>query len=303
MEELAAPCLASFCKPDIDAHLGDPEGARVPAGVEVLDSHVHLFPPRVFEAIWRWFDAHAWSIRYRLQAEQVIEFLRARGVSRFVALHYAHKPGMAAPLNRFIHEVARANPEVIPFATVMPGEPDAKAILREAFGKLGLRGVKLHCHVQRMGAADPRLDEVYAICEEAGRPVVIHAGREPSIAAYGVDTRALCAASQVGRVLRRYPRLKLIVPHLGADEFAEYEALLDQHEHLYLDTTMAISDVFTRMPPASLFPARASRLLYGTDFPNIPYAWDRELQTLLGAVASESDRRLILRGNAERLFG
>ncbi len=303
MENAPLPCAASsFFRADLAGLLTEPEGARAPDGLELIDSHVHLFPPRVSEAIWRWFDKHAWAIRYRLQAEQVVEFLRARGVSKFCALHYAHRAGMAEALNQFVYEIGRAHPEVIPFATVMPGEPGAREILFNAFAKLDLRGVKLHCHVQQLAADDPRLDEIYQLCQEAKRPVVIHAGREPSFPAYGVDTRALCGADQIDRVLTRYPRLTLIVPHLGADEFEAYEQLLDRHEHLYLDTTMAISEAFVRGPAASLFPGRASRLLYGTDFPNIPYAWDRELKKLLATVIHPDDQKMILSGNAKALF-
>jgi len=285
------------------AALDDVEGAAVPAGLRVYDAHVHLFPPRLFDAIWRWFDAHAWPVRYRLHAEQVIEFLLARGITRFAALHYAHKPGMARDLNRFVAELARAHSQIVPLGTVMPGEPDAADIVKEALGLHGLAGIKLHCHVQKLAADDARLDPIYAICASEGRPVVIHAGREPASDAYGVDTRALCAASQIDRVLRRHPHLTLVVPHLGTDEYDEYSALLDQHEHLYLDTTMAIAGFIGPMPPTALFPGKAQRLLYGTDFPNIPFAWDRELGRLLEAIPDQALRNAVLWDNAKRIFG
>ncbi len=288
---------------DAEFFLREPEGRAVPAGLEVVDAHVHLFPPPLFEAIWRWFDSHAWKIRYRLYAEQVVQFQLARGVKRLVALHYAHKPGMALVLNRFVAEVASAHPEVIPLATVFPGETDAREVLREAFGPLGLRGVKIHCHVQKLGADDPRLDEVYAACRAAGVPVVIHAGREPASEAYGVDTRALCGADQIDRVLSRHPRLRLVVPHLGADEFEAYGRLLDRHENLWLDTTMSVAGYFAVDPPLSVFPARASRMLYGTDFPNIPYAWDRELKRITAAGLEPKLLAGLLAGNALALFG
>jgi predicted TIM-barrel fold metal-dependent hydrolase len=282
---------------------GDAEGARVPAGLRLFDAHVHLFPERVFEAIWRWFGQHAWPIRYRLHAEQVVEFLSARGVSRMTALVYAHKPGMAEALNDFVAELGRAHACVAPLGTVMPGEPDAARIVRRALDDLGLRGIKLHCHVQRLAADDPRLDEVYATAAEIGRPVVIHAGREPSSAAYGLDTRALCAAEQIDRVLQRHPKLKLVVPHLGADEYDAYAALLERHEHLWLDTTMAVAGYLPGPPPTELVRRHADRLLYGTDFPNIPYAWDRELQRLLALPLTEAQRAKLFWGNACALFG
>ena len=280
-----------------------PEGARVPDGLQLFDAHVHLFPERLFAAIWRWFDQHAWPIRYRLTAEQVIEFLVDRGVQRMTALVYAHKPGMAESLNAFVAELGRAHREVIPLGTVMPGEPDARRIVLHALDDLGLRGLKLHCHVQRLGPDDPRLDEVYAAAQDAQKPVLIHAGREPSTPAYGIDTRALTSAAQVESVLRRFPRLKLVVPHLGTDEIPEYLALLGRHENLWLDTTMVLSDYLPGVLPEGTLSRHASRLLFGTDFPNIPYAWDRELKALLAAGLDATAQRQILWENAAALYG
>jgi len=283
--------------------LDDAEGVRVPPGLRVFDAHVHLFPERLFEAIWRWFGEHAWPIRYRLHAEEVIAFLQGRGVERMTALVYAHKAGMAGALNRFVAELARAHSCVVPLGTVMPGEVDAGELVREALDGLGLRGIKLHCHVQKLAADDPRLDEVYRLCAERGRPVVIHAGREPSSPAYGVDTRALCGAEQIERVLQRFPTLRLVVPHLGADEFEAYFALLERYENLWLDTTMAAAEYLPGALPPGALEKHAERLLYGTDFPNIPYAWDRELQRLCARPLREGQRSRLFWENAAALFG
>jgi predicted TIM-barrel fold metal-dependent hydrolase len=176
-------------------------------------------------------------------------------------------------------------------------------VVREAFGRYGMHGLKLHCHVQKMAADDPRLDEVYALCQDAGKPVLIHAGREPASPAYGVDTRVLCGADQVDRVLRKYPRLVIVVPHLGADEFDAYAALLERHENLWLDTTMAVAGFFPADAPSEMVERHASRLLYGTDFPNLPYAWDRELRRLVARPLDRAARTALFSGNARRGFG
>jgi predicted TIM-barrel fold metal-dependent hydrolase len=286
--------------------LDDAEGVRVPpaeaTGGPVIDAHVHLFPDALFAAVWRWFDRHLWPVRYRLFAEDAIEFLRARGVSAIVALHYAHKPGMARSLNTFVAEVARAHRDfVFPLGTVMPGEPDAESIVREALGPLGLHGIKLHCHVQKLAADDPRLDCIYQACQDAEKPVLIHAGREPCSPHYGVDTHSLCQVERVEGVLRRFPRLRVVIPHLGADEFVAYAALLDRYEHLHLDTTMAVAGFFELDAPWELVVRHAGRLLYGTDFPNVPYAWDRELRRLVDRVPAEH-RGALFSGNARKLF-
>lgn len=280
--------------------LHDADGAFAPSA-PVFDAHVHLFPDRVFDALRRWFDVHAWPIRYRLPSEQAIEFLATRGVRRMLGLCYAHRPGMARALNDHLLDLAQRYREVVPLATALPGEEGTREVVRRALGE-GARGVKLHCHVQQVAPDDPRLFE---ICEElvaAGRPLVLHAGREPSSDAYGVDTRALCGADAVARLLERFPGLTLVVPHLGADEFAEYEALLGRFPRLFLDTTMAVARYFPWPPPLGLVARHSNRILYGSDFPNLPYAWDRELAVLAAHLSGEALSRVLWK-NAAELFG
>lgn len=266
----------------------------------IIDSHVHLFPPPVFDAIWRWFDRHAWSVKYRLYADDVVAHLTGHGVSRLVGLAYSHVPEMARTLNRFMAELGRAHPAVIPFGTVLPGEPDAEAIIDEALA-LGLRGFKIHCHVQRLGPDDPRLDPLYARAAAARVPVVIHAGRQPCLDGYKVDIARICSADATRRALQRHPELTMIVPHLGDDEEDAYFAMLAEFPNLYLDTTMIVGGYFgERVAPATL-ERHADRILYGTDFPNIPGEWDQELRWLEQHLAPAA-RDQILGANAARLF-
>ena len=151
--------------------LNDPERMRIPSDMPpVIDAHVHLFPDRLFEAIWAWFDAHGWPIRYRLKTPDVIAFQLARGVEQIVALHYAHKPGIARSMNRYMAQIAAQHPQVVGTATVFPGEPDAVAILEEGFAA-GLAGVKLHCHVQCFSPdAAPLAEIVRDLAEVFGAP-------------------------------------------------------------------------------------------------------------------------------------
>lgn len=285
--------------------LNDPEGASLPDDLPpVVDAHVHLFPDRLFDAIWRWFDTHAWPIRYRLRADEVVAFQRARGVEHMIALTYSHKPGMARSLNAWLAQGWAADPAVTPLGTVLPGEPDAAAIVGEAFD-LGLGGIKLHCHVQCFAPDDPVVAEVYQACADAGRPLVMHAGREPKSPAYRCDPHELCSVERIDEVLRNHPALKLVIPHLGADEFEAYAALLGQHENLWLDTTMAISGFFPGQAQPdlpALLDAHLHRILYGTDFPNLPFAWDRELSRLLRMGLPDLALEAVLGGTAKALF-
>lgn len=280
----------------------DEEGPRLPESLPpVVDAHVHLFPDRMHEAIWSWFEKFGWPIRYKLKAKQVIRFQLDRGVAHLVALHYAHKDGVARKLNQFMAELLRDEPQVTGVATVMPGEPDAAKILEEGFD-LGLRGVKLHCHVQMFAPDDPKLHEIYEVCSRRGMPLVMHSGREPSSPAYPVDVYTLCSAERTEAVLRSFPKLKLCVPHLGADEFDAHAALLERYDNLWLDTTMAVANYFPGEIPWRVVEARPERILYGTDFPHLPYAWDREVKNLAARLRDQPLQQ-ILGGTARALFG
>ncbi|HYY53710.1 MAG TPA: amidohydrolase, partial [Myxococcales bacterium] len=85
----------------------------------IVDAHVHLHPFRLAEAIRRWFDAHAWGIRYREDVDESVRVLREGGVDRMVTLPYVHKPGLARALNDFTLDAARRHDfRVLPCCTV-----------------------------------------------------------------------------------------------------------------------------------------------------------------------------------------
>lgn len=281
----------------------EPEGQRVPSGLPlVVDAHVHLFPDDMFAAVWQWFDRYGWPVRYRFEAERVVDFLTSRGVGRLVGLAYAHKPGVARGLNKFMGNLCRRFPQVRGLATVFPGESEAGAILREAF-ESGLGGVKLHNHVQCFDINGAGMQTVYETCCRHDKPLLMHVGREPKSPAYPCDPYEFCRADKLEEVLRQFPRLKICVPHLGADEFGQYRRLIEAYDNLWLDTTMTQSDYlpFTGIP--ALSGLRADRIMYGTDFPNVPYAWDRELKKISALGLSASRLRRLLGQNAAEFYG
>jgi len=190
---------------------------------------------------------------------------------------------------------------VIGLATVFPGEEGTTTIIEEGLA-LGLRGVKLHAHVQCFDLEGEAMQPVYACCQDTGAPLVLHAGREPKSPAYACDPHQTCGAAKVARVLRRYPRLKLCVPHLGADEFETFARMIEDHDTLWLDTAMALADYLPGPTPPRLSELRADRVIYGTDFPNIPYAWDRELKRIDRLGLPHATLRRILGQNALELF-
>jgi len=260
--------------------VNDPEGEYVPDSLPmVVDAHVHLFPDFLFTPVWQWFEKFGWPIRYQLSSEDVVKFLLSHGIGHIVALQYSHKAGLARELNAYMANICRTYPQVTGMATVYPGEKDAVEILEQAFQN-GLGGVKLHGHVQCFDMDDRSMHEIYEVCSAYRRPLIMHVGREPKSPAYPCDPYELYRADKLELVLKEYPQLNVCVPHLGADEFEPYRRMLEKYDNLWLDTTMVLAEYL----PMDFFPDlakfRIDRIMFGTDFPNLPYAWDREIKRL-----------------------
>lgn len=271
--------------------------------IEIVDTHVHVFPDGISKAIRRWFSQNAWEFFEQGTTEELVASLFSKGLYGAVFLSYAHKPGLSRTLNEYTSALARRFPRSVGLATVHPADSDPRGILREAFEGLGLRGVKLHCHVQRVAPDAPELDPVYEMAMDWGLPVTIHGGKEPYVEAYGIDVREITGAMRIERILRRFPDLKLIVPHLGFGETERFFELLDVYPNLYLDTTMVLAGFFPVKVNTGLLRSWASRILYGTDYPHIPYEVERELLNLLNLGLGEGELRMILHENAKKLFG
>jgi uncharacterized protein len=282
--------------------ISDPENDYLPQNLPpVIDAHIHLFPDELFAAVWKWFDAHGWPIRYRLGSEEILSYLFDRGVSHIIGLQYAHKPGIARSLNQYMASLCDRHDRLTGMATVYPGEPGAEDILTEGF-RMGLKGIKLHAHVQCFDMQSQSMKTIYRVCSDHGRPLVIHAGREPKSPAYSCDPYLICQSGFVRNVLLDYPDLRVCVPHLGADEFDDYARMLDQFDNLWLDTTMMLADYLPCASVPELAKLRPDRIMFGTDFPNLPYAWDREIKRLAQMPLPQTLLSKLLHENAQEFF-
>jgi hypothetical protein len=117
-----------------------------------------------------------------------------------------------------------------------------------------------------------------------------------------LDVRAISGARRVEKVLRRYPELKIIVPHLGFDESDRFYSLLEGHPTLYLDTTMMLANFFDAPVNGEKLIRYADRILYGSDYPHIPYSMEREVRGILEMDLGEDVTRKIFYVNATKLF-
>jgi hypothetical protein len=272
----------------------------------LFDVHTHFLPPRVMAKVREQFDTagpligRPWRLEYRGDDEVLVETLRGFGVRRFSALAYAHRPGMAEFLNGWSEGFADRTPGCLRSATLYP-EPGAAAYVAARIGT-GAEVFKVHVQVGAFDVRDPLLADAWGVLEDAGTPVVIHAGSGPVGTPY-------TGPEPVAELLRRFPRLALVIAHLGAPEYADFVALAETYDRVCVDTTMVFTPFFDDLGaafPADLLPRLRDlepKVLLGSDFPNIPYPYAEQLAGLERLDLGDDWLRAVCWENGERVFG
>lgn len=94
---------------------------------------------------------------------------------------------------------------------------------------------------------------------------------------------------------------------MGTPEYAEFLDLAERFDGVHLDTTMVWTDFSEANAP---FPAGererlhrlSDRILFGSDFPNIPYSYFHAVEALERLGLGDEWLRAVCHHNAARLF-
>ena len=270
----------------------------------IVDVHTHFMPRNVLEKVWSYFDSAGplvgrhWPIRYRHAEEERVQRLRDLGVLAFTSMLYPHKPGMAAWLNAWAADFAARTPECLHTATFYP-EDGAADDVGAALDR-GARVFKAHVQVGDYDPTDALLDPVWGMLSEAGVPTVIHCGSGPAPGRF-------TGPEPIRRVLARHPRLPLIIAHMGMPEYDDFLGLASRHDRVHLDTTMSFTPFIDEMMPMApetitRLPDFGDRILFGSDFPNIPHSYVEAVRSVLDLGLGDEWNRAVLHDNAVRLF-
>ena len=106
--------------------------------------------------------------------------------------------------------------------------------------------------------------------------------------------------------MSRHPDLALIIAHLGMPEVSEFLDLGEGYANVRLDTTMTFVDFWGLPVPDGIAPRLAAlqdKILFGTDFPNIPYAYAHQVEALERLDLGDDWMRKVLWHNGAELFG
>ena len=266
-------------------------------------------------------------------ARQLV-FLTAPGVQVFDA---ATATSLSTELNDRLLEEIRKNPSrYAGLAAIAPQDPGAAASeLQRAVRKLGLKGAVINSHTQGEYLDDPKYWEIFEAAQALDVPIYLHPNTPPAamiepflprgldgaIYGFAVETGLhLLRLIQAG-VFDRFPRLKMVVGHLGeglpfwlfrldfmhrsmvsANRYPGVRPLKKKPSD-YLRENVWVTTSGMQWAPAILFCQQVlgiDRVMYAMDY---PYQFvPEEVKVTDELPIAEEDRRKLYQLNAERVF-
>jgi hypothetical protein len=118
-------------------------------------------------------------------------------------------------------------------------DEEKKKIVDRCILEYGFSGFKLHPYVQGFSPADERLFTVYERLEELAKPINIHTGYD----VYYPQVVTPITLSMMEGLIKRFPNLIFVLPHMFYPRLEEAVYLLETYENVYLDITNIASSI------------------------------------------------------------
>jgi predicted TIM-barrel fold metal-dependent hydrolase len=306
----------------------------VDTGYDIVDLHVHLqedtemeklmYPKPGWPDSWYWFspkrvrkymDFHGFShlVCVNLMNTRRIEpeYARSRGlsVSTKVQPTEEEKRDLVKQLNRWACSVGAADSRLIQFAATEPMLFKEKLAdeIEECLAQ-GARGLKVHPRNGGHLPDHPFMHPVYELCQDREIPILTDTGGDAT-----QPSRPLTEPAHWIPVLRKFPRLRLIMAHFCGEYWEQRVQLAEEfsRESLVFDTAGGLVDEthlaanhrqLSSGQAVSIFrKVGIDRILFGSDAPfNDPMDSARQVVAL---DLTELEKEKILGGNARAYLG
>ena len=266
-------------------------------------------------------------------ARQIV-FLTSPGVQVFDA---STGTSLARETNDELSENLKKHPDrYTGLAAIAPQEPrNAVKELQRAITKLGFKGAVVNSHTQGEYLDDPKYWEIFEAAEALDVPIYLHPNTPPprmiepflprgldgAIYGFAVETGLHLMRIVVGGVFDRFPKLRLVVGHLGEGlpfwlfrlDFmhrsmvasARYEGAkpLKKKPSDYLKENVWVTTSGMQWEPAILFCLSVlgpGRVMYAMDY---PYQFvPEEVRVTDELPVSKKIRTMLYQTNAEKVF-
>jgi uncharacterized protein len=201
-------------------------------------------------------------------------------------------------------EVGRTYPELLPFISLDPVLMDAVTIrqkIREALAK-GARGIVLLPCLHGFYGNDRRVWPIYEMAQSFQLPILTQTGDAalPPVGGRGHWGRP----RYFGEVAASFPKLRLILGHLGKGYESEIAVLTRRYPNVYTETSMRLSglDEAGKWTPAEAVTwfrlIGIDRILFGSKWPL--FDSQQDIDTVRKLPLTPEEKRKVLGENAKR---
>lgn len=208
--------------------------------------------------------------------------------------------------NLWTCQVAKEHPELIPFISV-DASMSSDEIKKEIMDKVnnhGAKGIKFQHQANRWIAHDRRLWPAYEVLQELDLPVMCHSG----LAEGFPYPRALTEPKFFADILSDFPKLRLVLAHLGIGYWDQTRKLAKRYKNVYFDCnavykpfpgehTLENGDFINLVREIG-----TDRIVFGSEYPMMAIYRPAVLQHIIDIDLTEEEKRMILGENAIRIY-
>jgi predicted TIM-barrel fold metal-dependent hydrolase len=232
----------------------------------IVDCHTHVGAAEHFSGEFVADSQRAWGPAGDPSRTLAQHWDAVAGVDRAIVLAFAGpRIGFDVP-NEYVAAYVAEHPEkLIGFASVDARDPEAPRALERATRELGLRGLKLAPTYQGFDPLAPEAFAVYEVAEDLGLPVLWHQG---TTFVRSAELR-WALPLQIDQVAIRFPRLRIVIAHLGHPWIDDALVVVRKHPNVFADISALHSrpwQLYNGLVSAVEYGV-ADNLLFGTDFP------------------------------------
>jgi predicted TIM-barrel fold metal-dependent hydrolase len=232
----------------------------------IIDMHTHLVNFYDFGDNLR-EDLKRSGIRHEIWTYRKKDYLAGTSAADKVIVFglKAQKTGWNCPNEPVADFVSRYSDKYIYFASIDPFQDDFMQDLKYNHKDLKCKGIKIGPIYQGVHPCDKKYNEIYDYCEKNSLPIITHMATTFS-SGVPID---YARPYHMDNVACDFPKLKLVLAHLGHPWEAETIAIIRRNENVYAD----ISALYYR--PWQFYNAMhlaveyncCHKLLFGSDYP------------------------------------
>jgi len=237
----------------------------------IIDAHTHLGVLGAFRAT----------------ADDLIRWADRAGIDKMVVSHLGAIFSDTRAGNAELAAAMRAHPDRILGYASFTSAYAGRAVLDEierCVNDYGMCGLKIYSASKR-SVAEPAMFPIVARAAALGLPILAHAH-----------------AAEVGTLARQVPEATILIAHLGEQVDTNMWQTLNMAQscpNVILDLTA--SQIYAGSVEACVAAVGPQRVVFGTDMPLLEP--EVQIEKVYAAEIDAETRRLILGGNAARLFG